>query len=134
MYSSVCFRMNTVRLLKIICPSIAISLGSNKLSVAYDKRASLHSVYIKCCSFIYSFCWIFVSVSDVTTRPKGDKVPHKQQMKFFGKVQYLFSPLVYKHHGNFLLQATQKGLPNLFSFSIKNNLLLIIPSFHTRSH
>lgn len=53
--------------------------------------------------FIYVCCCIFVSVPDVTTRPKGEKIPHEQQMKFFGKVQYSFSVSFYKRRTLFYL-------------------------------
>lgn len=31
---------------------------------------------------------------DVAARQKGEKVPHEQQIKFFGKVRILFLPLL----------------------------------------
>lgn len=37
---------------------------------------------------IHTHC--IVSVVDVGTRPKGEKIPHEQQIKFFGKVMKFF--------------------------------------------
>lgn len=56
----------------------------------------LHNVEVRCRFPSHTFhlfvplCFC-VCFSDVTTRPKGEKIPHEQQMKFFGKVQCSFS-------------------------------------------
>ncbi|XP_026770926.3 ryanodine receptor 2 isoform X9 [Pangasianodon hypophthalmus] len=42
---------------------------------------------------------------DVTTRPKGDKIPHEQQMKFFGKVVLPLVDQYFKNHRLYFLST-----------------------------